>query len=164
MKRLIAPRKPKGKKKWKAQRKTTLHVELADAETPLVPIAQRFFPECLCLTFVTSGAIICSAFVEQGAQCVCLALRCWNKASPLPPPPPPPPPDVCDSGGRIRGSRDDLSPLWRRPPGFTVADVHPNPPSPPLHFMSRRWKDSLVLLAGTLPTLRGPLRFFPLFF
>lgn len=81
-----------------------LHVELADAETPLVPIAQHFFPECLCLTFVTSGAIICSAFVEQGAQCVCLALHCWNKASP-------PPPDVCDSGGRIQGSGDDLSPL-----------------------------------------------------
>lgn len=92
--------------KRKARRKTTPHVELADAETPLVPIAQRFFPECLCLTSVTSGAIICGAFVEQVAQCVCLALRCWNKASP-----PPPPPDVCDSGGRIRGSGDELSPL-----------------------------------------------------
>lgn len=105
------------------RRKTTLHVELADVEAPLVPIAHRppsfFFPECHCLT---SGVIIFGVFVKQGAQCACLTLRCWNKASP----PPPPPPHACDSG-RVSGvSGDHLSALRRRAPGFTVAD----PPRP----------------------------------
>lgn len=126
--------------------------------TTLLPIVHwplSFCPECLCLTFVTPGAIICSALSNK-ADSVCLTLRCWNKVSL------PPPPDVCNSCGRIRGSRDDLP---RGTEGLGIYGGRRSPLTPhPLHFMSQRWTDSLVL--QSLPTLRGPLRvhFLPLFF
>lgn len=91
-----------------------------------------FCPECLCLTFVTPGVIICSALLNK-ADSVCLALRCWNKASlPLPP-------DVCDSRRRIRGSGDDL-PRGTEGPEIYGGRCSPPRTPRPLRFYEREMK------------------------